>query len=473
MKNSVGRKNTGLVSGAGSGCRGLLFVLLILCSVSLTLTSCSGAGGQVQESPEPVQTPDTGFVVKGPDSFDSADTAIVMEKNTGENRITLLNLNVGRNYTLSYDGTTRFHDRYGESIALSQVNCGDIVDVTFLKSEKHLTTLQISPKTWNYEKVTFFEIDTVRGEATVGQEAQKLKITANTRYFSDGHTVDVADLNPVDVLSFQGIDTEVLTVNIERGHGYLRLSGQEHFTGGWIEIGQSQVHRITEDMLIPVAEGTYPVLVSRDGNRGEKTVVIHRNEETVMDISDIHVEEPEVGTMLFSLTPASAELYVDGEKVDASLPVNLVYGIHQLIVRAGGYQTLTQYVRVGQPSAGLDIKLDAVESGDSVEKESAGEDTVTDYYKVYIDAPKEVEVYLDGAYVGISPCSFRKEEGSHVITLRRAGYTPRSYTLQISGEDKDISYSFADLESSVTVSPTPMPTGLDDIVSDVLGTLFN
>ena len=69
----------------------------------------------------------------------------------------------------------------------------------------------------------------------------------------------------------------------------------------------------------------------------------------------------------------------------------------------------------------------------------------TDKYKVYIDAPDGVEAYLDGSYVGVTPVSFNKVPGSYVVTLRKSGYQPRSYTLQIDDEKKDVNYSFTDL----------------------------
>ena len=133
-------------------------------------------------------------------------------------------------------------------------------------------------------------------------------------------------------------------------------------------------------------------------------------------------------------------------------PISKAVSSFRLIVRADGYHSLTQYIRVGQESAGIDIELDKVgseeedeeESSESTE-ESSETDATTNYYKVYVDAPEKAEVYLDGNYVGISPCSFRKSSGSHVITLRKSGYETRSYTVQIDDEEKDISYSFADL----------------------------
>ena len=229
------------------------------------------------------------------------------------------------------------------------------------------------------------------------------------------------------------------------------------------------IQQITEDMLIVVPEGSYQVNITNKGGGGIKSVVISRNEETILDIGDLEIPEPQYGMVLFSLTPSSAELYIDGSPADPSEPISLEYGLHQMIVRADGYQSITQYIRVGQESTGLDVVLDAVETQqeESVETTSPPEETTENYYKVYIDAPEDVEVYLDGNYMGISPCSFVKTSGTHVVTLRKSGYTTRSYTIEVDGEAKDISYSFADLvESSV-----PDDNGVTNILNSVTGLL--
>ena len=66
-------------------------------------------------------------------------------------------------------------------------------------------------------------------------------------------------------------------------------------------------------------------------------------------------------------------------------------------------------------------------------------------YRVYIDAPEDVEAYLDGSYIGMTPVSFPKTAGNYVVTLRKTGYQTRSYTLQIDSEKKDVNYSFTEL----------------------------
>lgn len=438
----------------------VIFIIIpIMTIVSLALCIWLAQWAPVDMGEDvPVEAPsqervDTGFVLTGPESYDSADTPILVEKNDNDSTVTFLNLDLGKRYTLSYDGTTRFYDKYGESISLSQVELGDIVDVTFLKSKKHLTTLQLSAEAWSQKDVERYEINSLRGEITIGQEI--FKLTDNTQYLSGGRRIEQMDLNPADVLSFQGLGSQVLSVTVEKGHGYLRLANDEYFAGGWIEIGQSIIQRITEDMLLVVPEGTYQVNISNNGSGGIKTAIINRNEETVLDIGDLEVAEPQYGMVLFSLSPSSAELYIDGSQVDTSQPVTLEYGIHQMIARADGYKSLTQYLRVGQESAGVDVVLDSItedeESSSESEKSSSTDaDTTASYYRVYVDAPEEVEVYVDGTYVGISPCSFRKTAGAHSITLRKTNYITRTYAVQVDDEEKDITYSFADLVQSST-----------------------
>lgn len=439
----------------------------LLLSVMMLFSACAAPGEDTPENSQETQSSqadtervDTGFILTGPDSYDSADTALLVDKDKKESTVTFLNLELGKQYTLSYDGTTRLSDKYGEGISMEQLPKGSIVDITFLKSKKHLTTMQLSGEAWKYENVERYEMNTVRGEVNIGSEIYKL--SPNTLYLSDGRDIELMDLNPTDILSFQGLGNTVLSVNVEKGHGYLRLVNDTKFVGGWIEIGQSQIQRITEDMLLVVAEGSYQVNISHNGGGGTKNVIINRNEETTLDIGDLVIPEPEKGMVIFTLSPSAADLYIDGVKTDVSEPVTLEYGIHQLIAKADGYKSVTQYIRVNQESVGVNVVLDAIKEEDEEESsESTSEtDTATDYYKVYIDAPEQAEVYLDGNYVGISPCSFKKSAGSHVITLRKNGYQTRSYTVQMDDEEKDISYSFVDLIPGSDVPVASMESGV-------------
>jgi hypothetical protein len=393
----------------------------------------------------------------GPGAYDSADTAVLVRKGEDGLSVTLQNIVLEKEYTLSVEGTSTFLDKYGDGVSLAQIELGSIVDVTFLKTFKRLTSMQVSSEAWGYEAVRNYQIDPVRQEISVGSKVYKY--SQDVVLLSENKRIDLMDLNQADLLTIRGLDSSVQSIRVARGHGYLRLLHDESFVGGWIEIGQTLMQKITEDMLLTVPEGRYSVLISHKGGGGEKTVVIRRNEETELDIGDFVVPKPQSGTVVFSVTPDDTEVYIDGSLTDISEPVTLVYGVHQLIAKADGYGSITKYLRVGEESAGVDIVLDPVdselnqESTEAAEEtETTQEDTTASYYQVYVDAPEGVEVYVDGNYVGISPCSFKKTPGSHMITLRRTGFENRSETIQIDEEEKDISYSFADLVETATVS---------------------
>ena len=392
-----------------------------------------------------------------PGSYDSMDeVAVVMAVNQEEKTITLRNTDLQRNYTLDYSQATNITDRYGSSLSIAQVKEGDLVQVTFLKNKKRLNTLSLCGSAWSYEKVTEFAVNRNTRVLTLGTDSYK--ISNDTLIFSQGKQIDWMDVNDVDVLTVNGIDQHVYSIVVDKGHGYLRLENDTYFVGGWIEVGESLISPITQDMLLTVPEGDYQVLLTNNGNRGIKNISIKRGEELDLDIGDIEIEETKIGRVVFSVTPSNASVYVDGELVDMAAPLELEYGIHQMIAGAEGYDTMTRYINVGEELANLDVRLEKTStvSGNS---SSGNNSTATSgtgsvisttdqgKYHVTITAPEKVELYVDGNYIGITPISFKKVAGSHVITLRKDGYVTRSYTIQVDEEQKDISYSFADLSA--------------------------
>lgn len=442
----------------------ILSIIILLTMMSLSACTFPGKGsnesnreqaGNAQPNAENNSGQDqsgTGFVLTGPGSYDSADTAVVVKKNEDDNSVTFLNLVLGKRYTLGVDGTAVLYDKYGEAVSLEQIREGDIVDITFVKNKKRLNSLQLSSQAWVMDQVNRYEINNARKNISIGKDIYKL--TEDTLFLAGGRQIDRMDLNPEDIITVKGIGTRALSVSVEKGHGYLRLINDENFVGGWIEIGQSNIRKITAEMLLVVPEGSHQVTISHKGGGGVKDIIINRNEELTLDVGDLEVAEAKYGTVIFSLSPSKAMVYVDGEQVDTTQPLTLEYGIHQLIAKADGYQTSTSYLKVAQETSGIDVVLEKLESNseeedkddaeDSSKEEDkdAEEDTIVGNYKVYVDSPEDVEVYLDGNYVGLAPCNFKKATGAHIITLRKNGYETRSYTVQIDKEEKDIRYSF-------------------------------
>ena len=79
-------------------------------------------------------------------------------------------------------------------------------------------------------------------------------------------------------------------------------------------------------------------------------------------------------------------------------------------------------------------------------------------HTITVSAPEGAEVYLDNVYKGIAPCSFTKIIGSQTISLRKDGYTTKSYSVDVLDDGEDVKLRFSDMkESSDATEETEAP----------------
>lgn len=433
--------------------------------LALLITGCTSQASNIGIAKDkPNNVGDTGFTASTVGSYDSADTAVVISVDPQNNAVTFMNMDAGRQYTLYYNGTTYVKDKYSGPMAISQIRAGDVVDVNFLKGKRQIASIQLSPDSWVYENIGNYNLGGINKTASIGSATYSLP--DDVVVLSGNKRVEVMDIVSQDMISVRGINHKIYSINVEKGHGYLRLKNEQALIGGWIEVGSTVIKEITEDMLLVVPEGSYRVFLSNNGASTAKDVIIERDKEVVLDVGDLEIVQDKTGMILFSVTPETANVKIDGKEVDISNAIELPYGIHQVRLEATGYDALTKYIQVGSEYAKISFTLEEKKVQEDYESSisqnnlenqyqepeeddpSADENTLSaaSGNRVYIDAPKNVEVYLDSNYIGISPVNFKKKVGSHTITLRKSGYVTKSYTIYLYNDGEDITYSFTDLE---------------------------
>lgn len=472
-----------------------LAVALFSC---VCMTACSSEVSNIGQAREKEQTGEIGTELTGnrPGAYDSADTAVVSSVNESDETITLHNIKAGRNYTLGYDDTSKVINKHGGALVMEQIELGTIVDVKFKKDSKKLASLSVSKDAWQYSDVSQFDLG--RGNSTASIGSAIYHLSPDTPVFSGGETGEFMDIVRGDVISVSGMGNDIYGINVEKGHGYLKLQNDEALIGGWIEVGNEVITTISDNMMLVVPEGTYKVRLYNGDAKADRDITITRNHETDIDCSGIVSPEPKTGYVEFDIDPEDAHLLIDGNDAEVSVPVELKYGIHQITASADGYETVSKYISVGTDMAKLSLKLDKEDSestssdensqeseenaeiSSAVAASSAAPDVVsnesaaiqnstsattvsgnsstttgastTTSNSVYVDAPKNCSVYLDGTYIGTSPACFTKTTGSHTITFTKSGYVSRTYTVYLYNDGSDITYSFADLVSDGTVS---------------------
>ncbi len=435
--------------------------------------------------------------------YDSADTATIRFVDTGNKTIKFRNHALGKDYTLSYDNTSMIYDAYGSALSASLLEQGQIVDVTFLKSAKKIITLNINKDAWYIDSTR--DHDLVRNDGTAVVKGSVYKIDPRTMVLADNKPALAEDVLSTDSISVSGVGKEIYSVVVTGGHGYVSLSSDvvenQSLVGAWIELDNAVIHKISPNMLLSAPEGDYNLQIIGNGANYQSKVNIARNQETVIDTSNVTIAKPKEGIITFEIVPDTAEVFVDGTRMLTGVPQTVVYGYHNLKIMADGYETQTKYLKVGTPKSVISIELeknedeavedssessssassattDAVDvaasastsdrkdiSSETVDVSKLGNQTVSgnsassseasnttsaqnkviSTHKIYIDEPNGAEVYFDGNYIGIVPTHVTKVSGTHEIIVKKDGYETKSYRINIDTEETDLSYRFPDM----------------------------
>ena len=312
--------------------------------------------------------------------YDSADTASIKQINTVSKTIQFRNHDIGKNYTLKYDNTSQITNIHGEPISAALLEVGQVVDITFLKGSKHLNSLTVSKKAWLEENVTDFSL--VSNDETAKINGTVFHITRKTLIISDGQSVNPEDILSTDTLRVSGIDKELYSIVVTRGHGYVSLSSDKvnnrTLVGAWIELDKEVIRKITPNMLISAPEGSYNVSIAGNGTKFSSEIVVNRNEETVIDTSVVEIEKIQEGNVTFVVTPKQARVFVDGDEVVTEVPHSFTYGKHKVHIMADEYKSQDHYLKVGEPDATIFIDLEKADSEKDDSKSTSDESSTQD-----------------------------------------------------------------------------------------------
>lgn len=424
--------------------------------------------------------------------YDSADVAAIRAVDVDNKEIRFRNHSTGKTYTLSYDNTSMMFDIYGRALSPRLLEVGQIVEVTFLKSTKHITTLDVSREAWTIASTR--DHDLVRNDGTAIVKGDVYKIDPRTLIIAEDQLALAEDILSTDTVTVSGIGKDIYSVVVQSGHGYVSLSSEtvenQSLVGAWLELDNEVIHKISPNMLLSAPEGDYNLQILGNGANYQSEVSINRNQETVIDTSNVTISRPKEGLVTFDIDPDTADVFVDGTRMLTGVPQTIQYGYHNLKIIADGYVTQTKYLKVGTPKSVISITLEKEESAEEassatasislphkessdasskastkendknksssasssasrvISSNSSGKSTidtgnkVIEGYRIYVDEPNGAELYFDGNYIGLIPCSIAKISGNHEIIIKKAGYETKSYRINIDRQETNLKYEF-------------------------------
>ena len=416
-----------------------VMALIIVMAAAFCLCSCSNNDKENNESfRRPTKEQNTAAKL----------VAVLTDIDEDNKSISFTAVENGDDNVYSYNNATEVYSKSKVAMSIAQLEPGDVVDLYYNTGSLIITKLQISTDddVWENGKVTSFKINDIEQEMKIGKTLYYF--TSQIAVFSEGRPIKINELTEMDQLTVRGYKNQVVSIVVDKGHGYVTLTGESLFVGGLINIGGVLARNIESGMLLSVTEGTYLVQVVNGNYKADKYVTVRRGEESVVDFSDVVAEIHEKGNVKFNIDVAKAKLYIDGNAYDYSSILTLPTGEHKIKVTASGYDDYEAKINIEAKYQAFNISLTEGDSSeDETETESetvvAGEDKVSKINDVTVTGPVGGSVYFDGTYMGTAPVTFDMVTGTHVISIL---YNKKinSYTVNLEEGANDVEYDFSD-----------------------------
>lgn len=413
--------------------------IITLLIMLLSVTGCSSVQDKPRRTHENTTTA-SGKPVKRVGVIKSIDSE--------KGNIIFIDAENGTQEICTYNNGTEFFSKSGVALTAEQIHAGDVTDIYYMDDTSIIKKVRVSEddRVWENTRVTSFSVDEESMSVKIGRTLYHY--TSGTLILSDGEQMDIRELNnSMDRLIVRGYDDTIVSIVVDKGHGYLTLTGDGLFVGGLINVGSILARKIEPGMLLTVTEGTYRVEVVNGEYRSEKYVTIERGKEYVLDFSDVPANVTETGNIRISVDVKDARLYIDGSAYNYSSVLTLKTGSHSIRVSAEGYEDYVKSIEIKTGYQTLDISMKEGSGEEStVPSESTttaveGETYVSSENDVTVKGPEGGLVYFDGTYKGVAPITFDMITGTHVISILY-GTEINSYTVVLAEGGDDVEYDF-------------------------------
>jgi len=203
----------------------------------------------------------------------------------------------------------------------------------------------------------------------------------------------------------------------------------------------------TDQIIGNLAAGPHKVGIYEAGyETWESTVTVVSGQTTPVVVTLVPEKSPDTGDLQVSSAPSGAAVYLNGDFRGVTPPddsldmVNLAPGSYTVTVKKSGYQ---DYSATASIQAGKNVQMNAALQPASQAPAFASVQIVS--------SPSGANVYVNGAYIGITPLSSQKvNPGTYTVEIRMDGYTPYTTTGQvIAGQN---------IQLNAALAPVPVAT---------------
>lgn len=299
----------------------------------------------------PVVRP-TGTVPTGVIRGEYNKLMMVKAVDTEAGTITLYDLEDGGEAVLTYGVAADIRTKYGSLTYAASLKHGELVRAEY-DAQSALVRMKKSDEHWELHGVDEFSVT----ETMLSVNGVNYKLTERTVAYAEGARIALGEVKSMDRVNLWGVGSELVGIEVTKGHGSVKLINCDAFAGAEVTIGDAK-YTLEEGASYLVREGSYNIFVKGDKNAVAVEVQVKRNEQKVIDLYEYGGAPAQTAQMRFKINPFSAELRIDGELTEYyEQDLTVSYGEHEIEVSLGGYKTYKGTLVVNRPYQTIQINL--------------------------------------------------------------------------------------------------------------------
>lgn len=402
--------------------------------------------------------------------------AIFKGKNKEDSSITLQTTE-GEEIKGTLTGGSDIRDRYNQAITIDSVSVGEVVQVVLREDTGKVLSLIISDAAFVYRGVNNWYFDEENNALHIADSVYRYR--ENTVIARGDELLTIEDVSSKDELTVRGVERDILSIEVTKGHGTIYFSDYDDFIGGVAYIGKREIIPIVEEMATIARVGSFDITFENGSLTGTKSVTLETDGQVYVSMEEFKKPPVEKGLVQFTIHPRGADLYLNDEIYEYDDIIELEYGEYTVKVSLGGYISYTGVLKLEEKVKTIYIDLveegkkdpdnnnpDEIDSSEQpdVEEPSSGDndnegsgsqnpdtdeeeaEISTDKGYIYVQSPDLASVYFDGEFKGNVPVAFPKESGTHYITFILQGYQTKTYTVEITEGDENQEFRFPSLK---------------------------
>ncbi|MDR0273325.1 MAG: PEGA domain-containing protein, partial [Clostridiales bacterium] len=370
--------------------------------------------------------------------------------------LTLLDIETQRTQPFSVPDNAIISDRLNQPRTFSELRIGNMVDIEYDTRTFEIISLNQSRRSWERRSRTNVQINIGNFEISSGNETWTFN--SQTLVLYKGEPFSISQIRPIDSVTMIGMDDTVWLVQLDAAHGFLQFTNADMIVNGSVMVGNSLIlalDDITAD--IELAEGTHRIMVEGDNIETYiENIEIIQGQTMRVNLGDAQLR---AALLQIVVTPDDAQVFVNGELHDNSELALVEFGENIVRVERHGYHTQEERFVVEDPIGSVVFHMTEI---------------VTDITLSIFTSPFYADIYINNAYVGLSPVTQTVTPGTYTVRARMTGYGERTIVIEVTGnETEEIMRSlilepsnpdpFANMPPPDDVdplqqTPTPMPT---------------